>query len=441
MTVTSLKIFAAKYPYSERVLRACVNNKYVYSVSGLILMLSMVSIFTCRLPAAYLIFVVAAAIMLIVNFPQLVEGAAEHRRILVAYMTILLLMLPFSLTRNTYAPLHFCVATLAVFLGIALTGNLRGYRNISAAALLMCQATLLFLVAGSWGQPFPLDEPFPTASSNNLTSTIIVLQLNYMAAQFALTGRTTILTAIVTLAICLVGYGRGSVGTALLIVFAHAVFPLQFTTRSIPKRLVALAAFAVGLVVALGQTTTVLAAIYSFATTSPILSSVGSTLSPLGAGLSPLKSYLASVVTEFTAVETGTKLALGIHDYARRDVLLDYIREMGISGWILGGSYQNTIIATEFHGNPHISYVRAHHLFGLPYLLMPLVMTGLLLWRLRNNKACLPLGFVAAVYLLRATTEPILFPTVYDTCFFALCLGLTTRQNLHLIGVSSAKPL
>lgn len=372
----------------------------------------MVAIVSARPSAAYLAYAIAAALVLLGNRTALAAAIHDHWKILVSYAAILQLLLPFSLTRNSFAILHFGIAILSAFLGLALTTDLSRYRNVSGAALLVVQCVLLFLVCDHWTKFSPLDELLSTASSNNLTATVIVLQLNFMAAQFALTGRTTLFTAILTLIICLIGYGRASMVVALAIMAAQLFFPLPFTKKSIAQRLVALTAFCWGLLIALGQAKAFLASFGLF-------------------------SWVPASISE----GPGTKLALGLRDQARTQILTEYVRGLDIIDWILGGKYTGTIIETAFNGNPHIAYVRSHHLFGLPYLLILAAFGCVLLWKVNNLVARLFLGFVAALYYLRATTEPIMFPTVYDAFFFALCLGLTTRQNLpfldrHLVSPS-----
>tara|TARA_B110001450_G_scaffold164880_1_gene153753 strand:+ start:483 stop:908 length:426 start_codon:yes stop_codon:yes gene_type:complete len=115
-----------------------------------------------------------------------------------------------------------------------------------------------------------------------------------------------------------------------------------------------------------------------------------------------------------------TKLSVGLVDENRLEILSIYLENLDAFGAIFGGSYSGTLIASEYSGNPHISFIRTHYLFGLLPMLAYIVSPVLIIFLVRDRKAkFVLLGFITLVWL-RVLSEPILFPTVLDFFYFLI---------------------
>jgi hypothetical protein len=202
------------------------------------------------------------------------------------------------------------------------------------------------------------------------------------------------MSAVLTLGICIVGYGRGSILSTLAII---AVNFITFSLRKNPRQFFA----AIGL---LAVTAVWLAAAYG------------------------------DQISYF--VEANTKIGSGLYDQHRDAIIKDYSRLIDDDSLLIltGADYKGTVIEADYNNNPHNSYIRAHHIFGLPYLMLmlsfPLLAFARLPWRLRAY----PLALVT-VMLFRAATEPILFPTMLDVFYFAVCF-LTVQESRLRGGVN-----
>jgi hypothetical protein len=124
-------------------------------------------------------------------------------------------------------------------------------------------------------------------------------------------------------------------------------------------------------------------------------------------------------------VERNTKLGHGIQDFHRELMIDEYINK--IEGWelITGADYQGTRIASDYRGNPHNSYIRAHHIFGLPYLLMILGFPFIVLNRKQHGAVKAFFFIFLLIAHFRAFTEPVLFPTFFDLFYFACCFAIS----------------
>ena len=89
---------------------------------------------------------------------------------------------------------------------------------------------------------------------------------------------------------------------------------------------------------------------------------------------------------------------------------------------------RGTMIA-EFNNNPHMSYIRAHHIFGLYYIMLIALVPFVLFSRVvRNHDGVGLIVFIAILaLLLRCASEPLLFPTLFDTFFFWRCMYVAIK--------------
>ena len=128
-----------------------------------------------------------------------------------------------------------------------------------------------------------------------------------------------------------------------------------------------------------------------------------------------------------------TKFGGGYESSHRINIIFDYIERLDIATFFVGNDYENTLINFKYNGNPHNSFIRAHHYFGLPYLIMILLIPIILVIKLLNK----PKGMLAALFLLclylRGFTEIILAPNILDIYFFLIILvTLEHKDKLSL---------
>ena len=149
--------------------------------------------------------------------------------------------------------------------------------------------------------------------------------------------------------------------------------------------------------------------------------------------------FLASVVyvkyseTLTQYVLENTKVGNGLVDTNRLGIINAYLEKIdAITVWT-GASYVGTTIADEYNGNPHNSFIRAHFVFGLPYLLLVLVLPAYLLHSKQPRSVKVYSACMWVVLLFRAFSEPIIFPTLLDFYYFALCFALRSVEIPNLI--------
>ena len=109
-----------------------------------------------------------------------------------------------------------------------------------------------------------------------------------------------------------------------------------------------------------------------------------------------------------------------------------YLEKIDLIGLFFGVSYENTIIENLYNNNPHISFIRAHNMFGLFYLLalMYLIISKIFYIIISKNFINLLILLIIFNILLRAVTEPILFPTLFDFLFLYI-LFLSSKKIIR----------
>ncbi len=313
--------------------------------------------------------------------PGILRSLRGRRRIVVLLTALVAtVMLPLGLVRNPAALLHYTVALVSLVLAVAVTRDLRAYAAASRICLLTCQAALIAYLLQSDVTEFPLEHLVEHTSSNGITSALILVQANYTTALFLATRRLSLLTPFITLGICIIGYGRGSIlGSAAICgicVFAYVMTNLRL--RRVGPMIV-------------------LAGVFGAAT------------------------WFGPTLIE--QVNESTKLGAGLYDEPRERMINDYLGQINFATMIVGASYAGTSIESEFFGNPHNAFIRAHHLFGLPYVLAMLSFPLLMLLGRRDLAGTAYCGALLLVVFARSLTEPLLFPTPFDLFYFGICIA------------------
>jgi hypothetical protein len=144
-----------------------------------------------------------------------------------------------------------------------------------------------------------------------------------------------------------------------------------------------------------------------------------------------LINFYSDLVIEFFS--NNSKIGLGILDEVRTSILEAYLDNLNVWSIITGGSYEGTSIITEFNGNPHNSFIRAHHVFGLFYLVAITLVMIRSLYKQKSIDLKIYSIFIFMILFFRAFTEPILFPTMLDVFYFSMCLitGLSQKCRGH----------
>lgn len=363
--------------------------------------LLVVSIFaaTTRHPALVVAYGLVMLVLLLTNVRELQRLTPRQRSAVILVALTMTVMLPIATVRNEVALAHYLVGMSALAAAIVLTRDPKIYLIASRNCLLVAQTTLLAYLWNSGLSELPLENLLEHTSSNGITAGLVLLQINYSTMKYLMERRSSLFTASVTLVICVIGYGRGSILGSTGVVVVNLISLLSW--RSAWRTMAGFAAC-------------VAAALVIYVTHGDAL-------------------------MEF--VEINTKIGAGLEDEPRQRMIAEYLERIDAVTFVTGASYQGSSIETEFFGNPHNSYIRAHHLFGLPYLVAMLVFPLLLIGRSGRTVTAYASGMLLIV-LMRAFTEPLLFPTMFDLYYFAVCLAIGEGRpsQLHAYGDQANRP-
>lgn len=358
-----------------------IASKHGALLETLFLVLLVVA-FAFRSIALALIFAVSIALLLGAGVRLLAKGSNRENIAMIAFGAILTIALPVSVMRNETAIVHYFVATSAMAAAFVLTRNLPAYRKASRFTLVAAQCGVLLYLMQHGLANFPLENMLPDSSANGVTSYLIVLQLNYCLINYLQAGRFAWFTSLITFGIAIIGYSRGSILAAVAILMINFMFAAFAGSRG---RLIAV---------------------------------VASSIAVLGF----VAIQYGDAISGF--VVANTKLGSGLYDLHRTEIISDYLHSMNGLTLITGAEYQGTVIANEYNGNPHNSFIRAHHIFGLPYLLAICAFPLYLCNRRHRQSVKIYAASLGFVLLFRTATEPVLFPTILDVLFFAGCFAL-----------------
>ncbi|APA67021.1 hypothetical protein YQ44_03365 [Janthinobacterium sp. 1_2014MBL_MicDiv] len=308
-----------------------------------------------------------------------------ERWVMLLLLCTLTLMLPLSTMRSWTAPMHYGVSLLSMAAAFVLSRNMEALLAACKYSLVIALTVLLATLSVTGLGDFPLENLIPDSSSNGITSYLIVMQATYSALKFLRHRQASLITASLTLFICIIGYGRGSILASAAIVAINLLSYVSWRRDLRGLRSIALGLGAVFLV----------------------------------------SIYFADHIVDF--VEANTKIGSGLIDEPRQRILTDYMNKIDWASALTGADYDGTSIESDFNGNPHNSFVRAHHIFGALYLLA-LAAFPLALVRKRLPPSVKAFaGSMLCIVLFRCATEPVLFPTIFDFYFFAFFFALSGK--------------
>lgn len=311
---------------------------------------------------------------------------------LIALLFILLVVIiasvPSVLFRHGLSPLFYVFSTLSVAGAAFGFSKLPLARSLQSLLMVFWFFWVLTLCLWWWHRASvePLGEIVPGSSTNGIPSYFIVLQVAVSVTFLLCRARLPILTPIATLFVALLGLGRGSIVVAFVMLVVSLIFNcLLFYGRSILVRM--------GLCFFL-----FLVVIFFLMVGFYVLGDL------------------------FSAFFERSKFSSGLMDPYRALILSEYLDGLDVLGVLFGGGYDGTVIDLKYDGNPHIAFIRTHAFYGL-FVLLFVVLSPVFLFAARKPLRYRVVGFsFLCLLLVRALTEPILFPTLLD--FFYLYVFL-----------------
>ena len=300
--------------------------------------------------------------------------------LLIAVGACILFVPGFFKLSHGFSPQFYFGSTCATFFAaMAATRHspklfLRSFRAIYVAAVLAIAAALY----AYWGSREPLGMAIEGSSTNGIPAYLIVIQIGLSLASFLVKGRLPLLSPLTTVAVAFFGSGRGSLVVAGMIMVISAAFNIAFVRDQHRLRR------AVFLII----------------------------MSIVVTGLLLFGTAILELATQYT------KLSVGLVDENRLEILDQYLGKIDPWTAIVGADYTGTVIDYEYYGNPHISYIRAHSLFGLPITILALVSPLIPMLSDRSWKDKLVFSSFIGLAAARALSEPIFFPTLLDFFYF-----------------------
>jgi hypothetical protein len=252
-----------------------------------------------------------------------------------------------------------------------------------------------------WGEPEPLGALVPWAGTNGIPTYLIVVQSVYSLLFYFREGRLPLLSCLATVVISVIGLGRGSIIISITFFLFSCVANVVQEARGFRSRVFLKLSLGLGLTVAFG---------YFF------------------------WSQVAEALTSWYA---GSRLSLGLYDEYRAEMIQTYIRQLSGFNLIFGAGYEGTAIMF-YDRNPHNSFVRAHAFFGLYSLFLILLPVAAIIFSKRVFRQKLVAVVLLSLVLVRATTEPILFPTPLDVFYIIFVLSyfrFSCRQKIRWNGI------
>ncbi len=238
---------------------------------------------------------------------------------------------------------------------------------------LFCIATFFAIYINRDNIGGPLEGLIPGTSTNGIPSYLIVVQVAYSLIFFLKHKRLPILSSISTCVVAVFGLGRGSIVVGGLILL-FSVFMNAVLSKNNRRFTVCFS---------------LLSILYFYINSEEILSVAQELLSR-------------------------SRFAIGVLDEHRGLMIKDYINKIDTWSFMFGTDYADTSIEKYFGGNPHNSYIRAHSFYGLGGLICIVIPIILVLSSSRFNLDKIVAITLIFFALLRATTEPIFFPSALD---------------------------
>ncbi|MDR6786140.1 hypothetical protein ABIE26_004859 [Pedobacter africanus] len=336
----------------------------------------------------YLLLGVTTVYVLIVNYNSFLHLNKSEFPAIIVYFVSIVAMTCVNFIEEPVVAYHLFIGIIVMLTAIIFTRDPVVYYYSSKITLIAFHIVVLSYVAFKGLDGFPAIVPFDNivegSSANGITSYAVLLQVNFSVISFLLFRRVSLFTSMTTLIIALLGYGRGSIIASFLILMLNLI-----TFYALKSKLKSILYF--------GFT-----AILFF----------------LMVGI-----YFDEILL---FLEANTKLSAGIVDVSRSKIIKEYIEGIDLITLFKGVDYTNTSVLSEFNGNPHNSFIRAHHIFGLPYLLFVVLFPFYCIFQKEKVIEIFYYGSAVVILFFRIFSEPIILPTIFDFYFFAMFLMIAT---------------
>lgn len=374
----------------NKIIRKVTENQFL--VTSIAFQILLLTTFISRVAFLVILFILVSIILLFKynNFFSSVSKKEYFFSFL--FLTLIYFTTSFKFFGQNVILFHFLVSVISIFSAFIFTRDFNLYYLASKYTLILFQVFILgfVLLEGFDNYPIvvPLENLVKDSSANGITSYSILLQVNFSLISFIYKRKFTFITTFLTLIIALVSYGRGSILSASLILLTNFIVYI-FSKSSLKIALLIVSSILIVFIV----------------------------------------QYLYSEQIKLF-LEANTKLSAGLVDDSRSRIISDYIGRINFKSFFLGAEYGNSIIETEFNGNPHNSYIRAHHIFGLSYLLLIIFVPFIFIFRFNRSLNEIFFSLLLLLILIfRSFSEPIIAPTLLDFYFFAIFFILARNNH------------
>lgn len=360
-------------------------NKFWYTI----LFLAQIALFAIQLPltiiAAYLLcvfYVLYCANRIFVTWRCLTLGILGFAAALIATLTF----------NHEITPILYLILTPFLFLVAFdfVDKDLNLVVEVLSNIFWIAVFAITFALIFNRHEAEPLGSILPWSSTNGIPSYLIVIQVAYSIAYYLSRNRLPIFSGLVSVVVAGFGLGRGAIIVALLI-FAFSVLVNVFILKiKRDKRLFFYGIFA------------------------------------LSISAFTIFDGLGGVVNLINKLIDGSKFSGGFFDEHRSRMIMEYLDKITAFGFLFGESYSGISIASDYGGNPHNSFIRIHSYYGILPLLFVMAPFLIILISKRCRQQKTIVVILLIFVLLRAATEPILFPTPLDF-FYILYIMIFIR--------------
>jgi hypothetical protein len=354
------------------------NGDNVHDVGKLTLLMSIILISFVAQHQAVLIFgaMFCATYSLIKNWPLQIKN--KHW---VFFLFVSALFMPaFMKPYNGLSPIFYIISTISVFFAAQAASRynpeifLTSFRIIFLLSII----AISIILYAYWGHPEPFGMVIEGSSTNGIPAYLIVIQIGLSLSNFLTNRPLPVLSVIATGAVAFFGNGRGSLVVAGAMIVASLLLNLIIIGQRTKKERIIYIVFLMVVLI------------------------------PFVANYDELMDLLISY----------TKLSVGLDDSNRIEILGDYISKINIYTFLIGADYSNTVIEYKMLGNPHIAYIRTHSFFGIFVAIMAIISPVFVFFSLKKLSAKIIFSIFIGFAAMRATSEPIFFPTLLDFFYF-----------------------
>jgi len=312
-----------------------------------------------------------------------------NQSIYVLLIYMIAFSMPFIMLNNFSTPIYFLLTLWSILLAIVFLKIENLFYVFSSIKWLLYTFIIftlgyLYITYGKYPIGYSLEHMTgEQVSANGITSFANIILGVYTILSFKLKKENTLVASLFVLYISVEGYGRGSIIFSLMLILINILYIYQ--KNKIFFKIIFIASGSVLIVFI-----------------SPFVYDI----------------YLT------------TKLASGF-ETPRTIILEQYLNKIDVFSLLFGVSYSGTIIESMYNNNPHITYIRSHHIFGLFYLLSLFYIIGrksISTFKSKIFEEHMIFLIIVAV-LIRNITEPLFFPSIFDSLFL-LILFLPKNVNL-----------